>query len=276
MRVGHGNCLAFLRRKRVVLPETHSLAGHMIAQSTMQAESAEVVGTLYREAYFPTFVYRCDFPDADALNERLLDAIHREKEADDSKIEKSNLTELGGWHSHDELHRMPEFADFARRVEHVAAEISNQLNYSPEWSMTIDDMWSIVNPVGSFNRSHIHPGSLWSGVYYVQAPENCGAIKFTDPRTQNIILSPQLNADRPSAKGTWTSVQFDPYPGRILLFPSWLYHAVEPNLTSEQGAASERVCISFNMTQSRSEQGNDSEYRKAASSTSSMSVDLRL
>ena len=246
----------------------------MIAQNPRQSENTEVTGTLYREAYFPTFIYRCDFPDADALNEQLLDAIRREKASDETRIEKSNLTDLGGWHSHDELHLQSDFRDFAKRVEKVAAEVSKQLNYSTECSTTIDDMWSIVNPVGSYNRSHIHPGSLWSGVYYVQAPENCGAIKFTDPRTQNMILSPQLNQDRPSAKGTWTSVQYDPYPGRLMLFPSWLYHAVEPNLTEEKGEASERVCISFNMTQSRNGSENQAEYRRAASSTASMSVDL--
>jgi uncharacterized protein (TIGR02466 family) len=42
----------------------------------------------------------------------------------------------------------------------------------------------------------------------------------------------------------WTSdkVTYKPTAGRMLLFPSWLDHGVEPNLSDE-----ERVCLSFNL-----------------------------
>ena len=56
-------------------------------------------------------------------------------------------------------------------------------------------MWSIINVPGSFNRSHIHPDCLWSGVYYVQAPEGAGQIEFTEPRTQNMVRTAKLAAE---------------------------------------------------------------------------------
>jgi hypothetical protein len=35
----------------------------------------------------------------------------------------------------------------------------------------------------------------------------------------------------------------------MLIFPSWLYHAVAPNLSEHDGPAGHRVIISFNLSQ---------------------------
>ncbi|MEM7316992.1 MAG: TIGR02466 family protein, partial [Planctomycetota bacterium] len=103
-----------------------------------------------------------------------------------------------------------------------------------------------------------------SGVYYVQSPEGAGAVNFTDPRTQNLILTPRLSPDNRS-KNTWTSVQYEPVAGRLILFPSWLYHAVEPNLSELAGEAGDRICISFNMIQRRKKNSAGDDSRNAAS-----------
>ena len=36
-----------------------------------------------------------------------------------------------------------------------------------------------------------------------------------------------------------------PTPGKMLIFTSWLYHCVDPNLSDEKGKAGHRVIISF-------------------------------
>ncbi len=111
-------------------------------------------------------------------------------------------------------------------------------------------MWSIVNGPGSVNKAHIHPGSLWSGVYYIQTPQSSGDIEFTDPRTVNIMHQPTLEPNKRRPAESWTKVRFTPKAGRMLLFPSWLYHSVGPNLSSQPGDQSDRVIISFNLSQS--------------------------
>ena len=40
-----------------------------------------------------------------------------------------------------------------------------------------------INYPGGFNRPHLHPNSLFSGVYYIKAPKNSGNIIFYDPRS---------------------------------------------------------------------------------------------
>ena len=96
-------------------------------------------------------------------------------------------------------------------------------------------MWSIINPPGSANRAHIHPGCTWSGVYYIQTPAGCGNIEFIDPRTENLMQQPRYVPNKKRPKHCWTKANITPKPGRMLIFPSWLYHAVAPNLSEEIG-----------------------------------------
>jgi uncharacterized protein (TIGR02466 family) len=89
------------------------------------------------------------------------------------------------------------------------------------------------------NTVHTHPHSFLSGVYYVAAPDGCGRIFFQDPRPAAAHRPPAYEAHTP---WTFQQVQYEPRPGRLLLFPAWLPHGVEPNLSD-----ADRVAISFNV-----------------------------
>ena len=110
-------------------------------------------------------------------------------------------------------------------------------------------MWSIINPPGSGNAAHIHPDSLWSGVYYVHTPEDCGPIMFTDPRTENHMRVPRYADDKKRPPSARPNIKYIPRAGLMVMFPSWLYHSVEPNMSQKTGREADRVIISFNMTQ---------------------------
>jgi hypothetical protein len=49
-------------------------------------------------------------------------------------------------------------------------------------------------------------------------------------------------------------VHYQPAEGRLLVFPAWLPHAVQPNMTSESGARGDRISISFNFHQRRKQE----------------------
>lgn len=78
--------------------------------------------------------------------------------------------------------------------------------------------------------SHIHPDCLWSGVYYVKTPANCGVIEFTDPRTQNLMRKGVFDPKKKRLRECWTSVKYNPVAG----------------------TNADRVIISFNLSQRRS------------------------
>jgi uncharacterized protein (TIGR02466 family) len=202
-----------------------------------------------KKTYFPTLVFQMDIGEADSLNAGLLKSIYAERERDKAGIARSNFTELGGWHSHNDLHKSAEYAGLVAKIGEATQKMSVELGYHKDYEMQIGTMWSIINPPGSANRAHVHPGCLWSGVYYIQAPEGAGDIEFIEPRTALLMNQPRYIPKQRRPKDCWTKVRFAPTPGRMLFFPSWLYHAVDPNMTKETGDAANRIIISFNLNQ---------------------------
>ncbi len=188
---------------------------------------------------FPTVIFDVRSKSPEEENGALLEAIEAEKCADPEGISRSNDPEAGGWHSRTNLHSEPGFAFFAHRVREIGNSIANELGYSSRSKLSIQSMWAIENRPGASNTSHVHPGALWSGVYYVQADEDSGDIEFTDPRTANIMLQPEY-AERPESCNI--SARYNPVPGRFLIFPSWLFHFVHPNRSPRN-----RVIISYNL-----------------------------
>ena len=60
-----------------------------------------------------------------------------------------------------------------------------------------------------------------------------------DPRPVASFVVPPVTSHTP---WTYQKVTYEPTPGRLLLFPAWLPHGVEPNLSD-----ADRVVISFNI-----------------------------
>ena len=93
---------------------------------------------------------------------------------------------------------------------------------------------------GGSNLRHQHGNSTISGAYYVRAPKNSGDIVFYDPRPAPVYSHP--NAKAPNSLNAQVNA-ISPKEGALILFPSFLDHSVNENLTSE-----ERIVISFNIT----------------------------
>lgn len=204
-----------------------------------------------RTNYFPTMVFQYDVENSESLNKGLLDLIYGERERDRIGVNKSNTAELGSWHSATMLHKKAEYAPLLAQVNDATSRISKDLSYATDQVLKVTTMWSIINPPGNGNRAHVHPNSLWSGVYYVQAPENAGQIEFIDPRTVIIMNQAKYLTKKKRPRDCWTKVNYKPLPGRMIVFPAWLYHGVDTNMSKEKGRAGDRVIVSFNINQVR-------------------------
>ena len=103
----------------------------------------------------------------------------------------------------------------------------------------INNMWAIINTGGSANLRHQHGNSTISAAYYVRAPENSGDIVFYDPRPAPVYSHPNVtNPNLLNAQINGVS----PKEGALVLFPSFLDHSVNENLSNN-----ERIVISFNI-----------------------------
>ena len=184
-----------------------------------------------RRVLFPTFLYDIEIDNHESLNSDLVSKIYEEKKADEKGLQRSNLKGLGGWHSNNSLHQKAEFRPIANKILNAGRRISTGLGYNQDFRLAIAQMWS--------------------GVYYVQTPENSGDIEFIDPRTQNLAHQPVYSNERKRLPATVPVTVVRPYSGQMLIFPNWLYHSVQPNLSSENGQDGDRIVIAFNLIQVR-------------------------
>ena len=111
-----------------------------------------------------------------------------------------------------------------------------------ESKLVLMNYWINFNGKGGYNRSHNHPQAHFSGVYYVQAPENCGRIFFDNPHTFTAFdeLS-SYKRDFIEQGRQHKTITVDPRAGLLILFPAYLIHSVEENKSDE-----ERISIAFN------------------------------
>jgi len=84
--------------------------------------------------------------------------------------------------------------------------------------------WVNVNDPGSRNMLHSHYAT-YSGTFYIQT-DGTGSLRFCNPA---LTLSNQIS-DSPFSRDFYV----DPKDGDLLLWPSWVPHEVEPNLSANQ------------------------------------------
>ena len=107
----------------------------------------------------------------------------------------------------------------------------------------LGNMWANINYPGCFNRPHLHPNSLFSGVYWVKTPVKSGNLMLYDPRPRVQMAMPSRKKGKLSPE-LWREVHYEPVAGRCIMFPSWLWHEVKPNKSNDT-----RISVSFNFLQ---------------------------
>ena len=189
---------------------------------------------MIKEEFFPTTVYGFDVKlDNDKLAQDILEWSRQDK-----GVKKTNVK---GWHSQTDMHTKSEYKPLVDELFIFMIDI-----FKEEWldrEPILGNMWANINPKDGMNQPHIHPNSLFSGVYYVKSNPQAGRLKIYDPRAGVQIVMPVRKKGQPP-KHLWRDANIDPIPGRIIMFPAWLWHSVEPNESNDM-----RISVSFNFIQ---------------------------
>ena len=189
---------------------------------------------MIKEQFFPTTIYAKDIQlDNETLSNDIVNWSQQ-----DPGVKKTNMN---GWHSKPEMHLKSEYQQLVQELYKMQEEI-----YQEEWldrKPKLGNMWANINYPGGYNRPHVHPNCLFSGVYYVKANKNSGILVANDPRPGIQTMMPTRKQGRPP-KHLWREVHLEPIPGRIIMFPAWLWHCVEPNQSNDI-----RISVSFNFIQ---------------------------
>jgi len=189
---------------------------------------------LHKEFWFPTQIYIKEF-NLDN-NQLTNDIVNWSKQ--DPGLSKTNVN---GWHSKSDMHQKLEYKALVDQLFQMQQEIYKEDCLADQ--PVLGNMWANINPPGGFNRPHIHPNSLWSGVYYVKTPKDCGHLKLEDPKTRAEMVMPKRTTDK-LPQYLWREVHYEPIAGRCIMFPSWLNHTVDPNRSNDI-----RISVSFNFLQ---------------------------
>lgn len=148
--------------------------------------------------------------------------------------EANRISNVGGWQS------LPDFLDWPEpEVKQLAGEIDRAIQHVSTIPAILGHQpmpprvrytsygWANLNRPGDYNMMHSHPGNHWSVVYYAatgtlnpDTPMN-GRIELRDPRpAAGYARMPGFKSGQP--------MLIRPEPGMMLVFPSWIEHAVHP------------------------------------------------
>ena len=189
---------------------------------------------MIKEQFFPTTVYG---KDVKLDNQMLANEIVMWSKKDKGVVK----TNMNGWHSQTNMHTFPQFKPLVDALYEMQNEV-----YKEEWldrQPRLGNMWANINYPGGYNRPHVHPNCLFSGVYYVKSQPGAGQLVVNDPRPGIQTMMPTRVKGQPP-KHLWREAHIDPVPGRIIMFPAWLWHCVEPNQSNDI-----RISVSFNFIQ---------------------------
>jgi uncharacterized protein (TIGR02466 family) len=194
----------------------------------LEAATTPPIDVLVSDLLFPTVVWRKEL-SYDSSN--LKDYVINLKDKDSGRV----LSNYGGWQSnalkcgsHIEL----------KEIEKILTDTSNQVCIEAKLpSIKLDNLWFNINIPGSYNSIHIHQNSILSGVYYIDVPEeNMGDIEFFRSDDSQYFLK----NNEQTFFGT-ERVVYKAKAGVLLIFPGWLRHSVQSNMSKQN-----RISMSFN------------------------------
>ena len=185
---------------------------------------------------FPSSVHLIDIENYDVVKDESLSFIYKEKENNSSSIFNTNV---GGWQSDSYYHQ---WDNIIKKI--VDKGVSKHSEFYLDYKkLEYSALWFNINKKGNYNYSHQHPRCDLSGVLWIKTPPNCGITAFESLHSyiaDNHLES--LNEEYKYDTKNYSEYNFNPMEGRMIIFPSYLRHQVEPNESDD-----ERISVSFNL-----------------------------
>jgi len=185
--------------------------------------------TLTAEQWFPSVIWSGMLSGVD--NEAI-SLFAYDRMAVDTGVQISNYL---GWQSNPIRHGDCE--EFDKLVSVLNEQIHNCSVQADLPELQVQNIWININKPGAYNHLHNHAGALLSGVYYVKSTPEQGNIFFERGDNAEYFLPPM---EKPNYF-TSTATTYKAMSDALYIFPGWLKHSVQPNLTKD-----DRISISFN------------------------------
>ena len=182
-------------------------------------------------------IWQSDYPDFERDKEIFINSIRKYKEQNPTK--ETPRSNIAGYQSPDTLHHVAELRPLFEYICQIGFKACADLDFI-DCDIAITSAWLNINDSRQcMNSQHVH-GDVFSGVFYLQAPEESGKLSIFNPAINRMWKGCELAEQKNQYTGE--SIKIEPEEGAIIIFPSYLPHSVETNNHDE-----ERISISFNI-----------------------------
>lgn len=182
---------------------------------------------------FPIPVLEIVWGNVGPLNTALELALYQERAADNEGIYRSNTA--GTWHSKTDLfqrHKDGPFTMlrqmFAEGFEQMARTHGKRQGYRLGWDLRA---WGMMYSDRGYATPHNHPNCHFAGVYYVRDADQEHKVMATGDKVRpgTLEFNPPIQHD---VWAEWANLapsgRVTPEEGKMVIFPSWLFHMVHP------------------------------------------------
>jgi uncharacterized protein (TIGR02466 family) len=182
-------------------------------------------------------MWQSEYPEFEEYKETFLSAVKQYKEQNPTKEKPGS--NVAGYQSPNTLQHVAELRPLFEYICHIGFKACADLDFI-DCDIALTSAWLNVNDSRHcINSEHVH-GDVFSGVFYLQAPEESGKLSLTNPAINRMWNGCKLVGQKNQYTGE--SIKIEPEEGTIIIFPSYLPHSVEANNHDE-----ERISISFNL-----------------------------
>ena len=182
---------------------------------------------------FDIFKVPIYFSDLKINNKKLIEELKP------IKIGNRFISNKGGYQSKNLPLKHKSLKQFNKIILEESNKFANSIDLKP--IKKINNIWLNINHYKDYNITSIL-GCIFSGVYYLNTPENCGNITFQNPVMDHLYpWSKNIKKHNCYSSSQWW---LPSKVGRIYIFPHFLKHYVEPNFNKDEP----RVSLSFNLS----------------------------
>ena len=182
--------------------------------------------------------------------ERLQNEAYLIKKNDKEGVRKSN-SGFNGYHSKDirDFNNLP---GTNQLVNQIINSVNTIHKISRQGELQLTNFWINISGKGSSNTPHTHSGLTYSGVFFIKVPKEMKGGRFLFYRNFNeadLMSTEQMGLFKEGYQKQGYDFPINtisPKENMLVVFPAWVPHAVEINLSDE-----ERISLSFNFKLNR-------------------------
>jgi uncharacterized protein (TIGR02466 family) len=180
--------------------------------------------------------WQTTYPDFEEEKEKFLKVVQEYKQ---EHPEAQNISNVGGYQTEKFIHSKEELNSLFSYIHSFANYAADELNFVARDTYITSSWANIGDSRQSMHTEHTH-GDVFSGVFFLNTPEKSGNLCIRNIATNSMWMGSKLCQEK--NQFTSTLVKISPVEGEILLWPSYLPHAVETNDHDDV-----RISISFDI-----------------------------